>query len=254
MSLFEYTQDGFTYGWERRQLFGHKRKYNNIHIIRNPGDKGHYGNKYKNAIQSWHDRWHGNDAGHYQSYATAKRVFDYASNKAVKAIKANFLRRRSNRSNKHYNSKYWRRVALYGRAARLGKIPVNQANRAVKRMKQHYIKNGLVKFQSAWRSFAARDKFLDKKNTLSSAALLSPGFAKLGAVWRGKLARKRLARRIKLNSINPYYKGTLNNKGVALNKYITRHGRTRYKDGLKQTLLRKGLIFRKPIKSRLKVL
>jgi hypothetical protein len=250
MTWFNYDTGTFTSGYNRQQIFGHKGKYNNIHFIRNPGDKGHYGNKYKNAIQSWHDRWHGNASSQYHSFRTAKQVWNYATNKSVKALQANWRRRKSNRSNKHYNSKYWRRVALYGRAARLGKIPVNQANRAVNRMRNHQV----VKVQAAWRSFAARDKFLDKKNTLSSAALLSPGFAKLGAVWRGKLARRRLAKRIKINSINPYYKGTLNDKGVARNKYITRHGRTRYKDGLKETLLRKGLIFRKPIKSRLKVL
>lgn len=249
MSLFEWNQRQFTAGWERRQLFGHKGKYNNIHPIRNPSDKGHYGNKYKNAIQSWHDRWHGNDAYQYQSYRTAKRVFDYASNKAVKALKANFRRRKSNISNKHYNSKYWRRVALYGRAARLGKIPVNQANRAVNRMKQHHIKNGLVKAQAAWRAFSARDKFLDRKNALSSAALLSPGFNKLGAIWRRKLSNKKFARRVRLNDTNPYYKGKINTRGINYNTIVTHSGFTNYKEGLRDELIRRGLVhrrFRKP--------
>lgn len=250
---FGYNVDNFT-GKNRTQVYGYRRKYNNIGIIRDPREKGHYRNKYLNSIQSWHDRYHGNVETDAHAFRMAKQVYDYAANKSVRVLKANFRRRRSNLRKKEYRSKFWRRTEIYENAVRQGRIPLNQAVKAVNRMKQHHINNGLTKAQAAWRSFAARDKFLDRKNKLSSAAQLSPGFQKLGAVWRSKLARVRLAKRIKYNSINPYYKGTLNNKGVALNKYITRYGRTRYKDGLNAILYKRGLAFRRYRRPTLKVL
>lgn len=202
-----------------------------------------YGNRYKKAIQYYHDSYYTGRHNPNFAYTMAKQVHDYASRKAVVALQSNWRRRKSNKVNR-LDSKYLRRLKWYENQYNLGKISHDVAFRAGSKMRDN-VMSKMGKFAAIWRGYKARKNYKSMLSNLKNSSK-HPGFTRLAAELRRKKTNRLLRKKFRMNSKNPYYKGKFNKKSYVYNYWKAHtHGPAYYRTKYIPILRSRGLVPRR---------